>query len=233
MSAKTYKETFDNDQGGWWYYINNAQGPKKLEHQDGTVTSRSPWWIDYNHAPPGAGYIHMLFCLTTAGPITEHYMEVAGPNRFVSEGFNTDFANARLSLRLKGELENRGARLVLLVQSKVGEIITPWALTSQPFEITKDWSQQTVTCLPDADQWTCLGGRHDRQDYYDRADLAKALQDVNVNIMLILFPLTIEPMGPIDGDMNILRPEKDYPVWRSKLPEGYVTLDTVEIEFDK
>ena len=73
--SKKYIETFDNDPGGWWSYINNAQGPKMLEHRSGAVTSRSPWWIDYNHAPPGAGYIHMLFCASTVGPIPEHYME--------------------------------------------------------------------------------------------------------------------------------------------------------------
>jgi hypothetical protein len=26
------------------------------------------WWIDYNHAPPGAGYMHLLASLNTAGP---------------------------------------------------------------------------------------------------------------------------------------------------------------------
>jgi len=57
------------------------------------------------------------------------------------------------------------------------------------------------------------------------------LNDVNTDILLVLTPLNIEPMGPIDGDPHILRPEKDYPVWRSRLPEGYVWLDTVEIDF--
>lgn len=28
-----------------------------------------------------------------------------------------------------------------------------------------------------------------------------------------------------------LTPEKDYPVWRSLLPEGYVMLDEVRVEF--
>jgi hypothetical protein len=40
-------------------------------------------------------------------------------------------------------------------------------------------------------------------------------------------------MGPdvIDqGDRHRLRPEKDYPVWRSRLPEGYVMLDEVCID---
>ena len=38
-------------------------------------------------------------------------------------------------------------------------------------------------------------------------------------------------MGHIEGDQHILRPGKDYPVWQSSLPEGYVMLDEVQIEF--
>jgi hypothetical protein len=38
-------------------------------------------------------------------------------------------------------------------------------------------------------------------------------------------------MGPLDSDPHRLRPERDYPVWRSRLPEGYVYLDEVRIEF--
>jgi hypothetical protein len=49
--------------------------------------------------------------------------------------------------------------------------------------------------------------------------------------MLILFPLSIAPMGTIDGDPHILRPAKDYPVWQSHLPEGYTMLDEIRIEF--
>ena len=57
------------------------------------------------------------------------------------------------------------------------------------------------------------------------------LGDVNADILLVLFPLDVAPMGPLNGDPHLLRPEKDYPVWRSRLPEGYVMLDEVRIEF--
>ena len=62
-------------------------------------------------------------------------------------------------------------------------------------------------------------------------ELSRILTNVNVNIMLVLFPLRIAPMGTINGDPHLLRAGKDYPVWASKLPEGYVELDTVQIEF--
>jgi hypothetical protein len=106
-----------------------------------------------------------------------------------------------------------------------------WLLTGESFEVTTEWSEQTVTAFPDPAQWTCLGSRHDRADYYGEIPLETILADVNVDILLVLHPLQIEPMGPIDGDAHHLRPEKDYPVWRSRLPEGYVLLDSVRIEF--
>ena len=69
--------------------------------------SRSPWWIDYNHAPPGIGYLHLLYILNTSGPAGEHHREVAGKNRFIAGGHGTDFSSARVTVRLRGELEAR------------------------------------------------------------------------------------------------------------------------------
>ena len=50
-------------------------------------------------------------------------------------------------------------------------------------------------------------------------------------ILFVLSPLDGAPMGPLAGDPHLLRPERDYPVWRSRLPEGYMLLDEVRIEF--
>ena len=50
-------------------------------------------------------------------------------------------------------------------------------------------------------------------------------------ILFVLSPLDVAPMGPLAGNPHLLRPERDYPVWRSRLPEGYVLLDEVRIEF--
>ena len=226
----TYRETFDDGPGGWHGWISNAAGQKQLEIQDSCALTRSPWWIDYNHAPPGAGYMNLLFMILTRGSPGEHLREVAGENRFITSGFGTDFTNAKLTLRLKGELLSRGTGFHLLVQGFHGGVCTGWILTGQSFEITPDWSEQSVACVPDEPQWTCLGSRHDRVDFYGQVPLKTVLADVNANILLVLFPLDVHPMGPIDGDPHILRPEKDYPVWRSKLPEGYVLLDEVRIE---
>ena len=231
MRFRTYRECFDIDSGGWFGWASNSIGPKPLEVRDGSLLTRSPWWIDYNHAPPGAGYLHLLAMLLTRGPFGEHQREVAGENRFVAGGFGTNFTNARLTLRLKGEVRACGAKFCLLVQSLQNGICSGWILTGQPFEITSDWTEQTVVAVPDANLWTPLGSRHDRGDFYGKIDLPYVLSDVNTNILLVLFPLDIVPMGPLACDPHRLRPEKDYPVWRSRLPEGYVLVDEVQIEF--
>lgn len=228
---KQYSETFDRGPGGWWGWNGNEKGYRPLEWKQGSVSSRSPWWIDYNHAPPGAGYLHMVMCLNTKGPFGEHIKEVAGPNGFVARGCPRNFTNAKLIVRIQGELIENGAKLVLLAQAAANDTISGWLLHGQPLRVTPKWSTQTIRLVPDEKQWTCLGGRHDRTDYYVRRPLADVLRDVNVNIMFILFPLTIAPMGQLGGDMHRLRPERDYPVWRSKLPEGYVMLDAVRIDF--
>jgi hypothetical protein len=61
--------------------------------------------------------------------------------------------------------------------------------------------------------------------------LELVLRNVDVNVMLVMFPLDVAPMGPLEGDPHVLRPGRDYPVWRSRLPEGYVILDEVRIRF--
>src|SRR6266487_3006039 len=117
MPTKSYRETFDDGPGGWLGW--DGSGAQRLEIQDGAAVSRSPWWIDTNHAPPGAGYLHLLYCLHTsnASGYPQRFVEIAGRNRFADGGFPTDFTNARLTARLKGELNARGAELVLLAQA--------------------------------------------------------------------------------------------------------------------
>ena len=157
MSIRTYVETFDEGSGGWYCFVDNLKGYKRLEQKDGAVISRSPWWIDYNHAPPGKGYMHMLFCLNTLGPETECAKEIGGANRFIAGGYPTDFSKAKMTIRVKGDFKSREAQLVLLLQGAVERLISPWALTSQPFEVSSEWPEQTVSLLADQEQWTCLG----------------------------------------------------------------------------
>ncbi|MFN7922258.1 MAG: hypothetical protein U0Q16_19295 [Bryobacteraceae bacterium] len=227
----TYKEGFDDGPGGWHGWIDNFQGPGRLLVRDGSAISHSPWWIDYNHAPPGAGYLHMLFCLPTkASTLGEAVMDAGGRNRFIDSGCGTDFTDARITIRSRGELDARGASMVLLCQAGVDGVVSGWALTSQPLHVTSGWSEQTLHLRPDPAQWTALGSRHDRTAMYGVRDLGKVLRDVNSNIMLILFPLDVAAMLPVARPHEV-RAGRDYPVWQRRLPDGYVLLDEIRIDF--
>jgi len=202
-----------------------------LPIKNGAAGSYAPWWVDYNHAPPVAGYLQLLMGLNTRGPFGESLREVSCPNEFVEQKFPTDFTNATLSLRSRGELELRGAQVVLLIQGSHAGVTAGWLLTGQPIRVTREWSDQTVTLVPDRRQWAPLGSRHDRTDMYGTVGLETVLADVNVNIYLVLFPVTVVPLGELDGDPHRLRPGRDYPIWTSRLPDGYLLVDTVTIRF--
>jgi len=228
----TYCEAFDDGPGGWYGYQDGpGQNKRALEWSSGTLTSRSPWWIDYNHAPPGVGYFHMLFCLNTFGPQSEEARDQGGPNRYIAADMPTDFTGARVTAGLRGELRVQGAQMCVLLQGMVDGICSGWVHTGEVFKVGTDWAEQTVTLDPDPARWKAMGSRHDRTDMYGVKPLEDVLGKADVNIMFLLFPINVVPMGPVDGDMHKLRPGREYPVWRHELPEGYVTLDEVRIDF--
>ncbi len=234
MSNVTYRETFEDGAGGWIAWLGPGQ-PAPAVIEDGALVSRSPWGIDSNHAPPGGGYLHLLFILHTAsqpdpGP---PYGPLLGGNRFIEGGFPRDFRNARVTLRLKGSVELRGAELRLHCQSRVGDKAINFVLTSQPFVVTPDWSEQTITLAPDPEQWLCLGARHDLFDVYGWGGIEEVLRDVNIDIILLLHPLQIVPLAPQQGGPHALRAGSDYEVDRSFLPAGEIRLDKVQIEFSE
>jgi hypothetical protein len=229
---KTYLETFDHDRGGWMAWLGQNQ-PAFPEQRDGMLISHSPWGIDSNHAPPGGGYLHLLFILFTApqptpGPL---YAPLMGGNRFIEGGYSTDLRNARLTVRLKGEVNLKGAQLVLLCQARVGKLASNYVLVGQPFAITPDWSEQTVMLVPDPEQWLCLGARHDLLNVYGCDEIEAVLRDVNIDIIFVLHPLNILPMEAEEHGAHYRRPEVHYAVDRTLLPTGYVMLDEVRIEY--
>lgn len=228
---KTYIEDFDRGPGGWMKVVDNWSVAAPLPVHDSAIWCYGPWWVDYNHAPPGGGYLQLLMCLMTRGPIGEVPREVAGTNRFVAGAFPNDFTDARITVRLRGELEAAGARVCLLVQGVQDGICSGWVLSGQPIALTREYSETTLTAVADERQWTSLGARHDRTETYGTKPLQKILSNVNVNIYLVLFPVTPKPMGPIQGEPHILRAGKDYPIWPSSVPQGYVAVDRVQIDF--
>ncbi len=235
-SPRPYVETFSDGPGGWLGW--GGQGGQgadvlRLEIVDGAVVSRGPWWVDYNHAPPGGGYLHLLFALHTfQGERFPEKLKVAGgPNRFVLGGFPRDFTNARIHLRLRGQLDLKGAACALLVQSEVRGKYVNMVYHGQTFRPGPDWEWQTITLAPEPKLWTPLGSRFDRLERYGDAPIADVLKDVNGDIILVLFPLNIKPAGQIAGDPHRLRAGEEYPVQTDLLPSGHVLVDEVRIEF--
>jgi hypothetical protein len=234
LGAPVYVEKFDKGPGGWLGWVSNAAGAARLEIREGSLYSSSPWWIDYNHAPPGGGYLHLLYALHTWHwpNFPRQYKELGGPNHFVLGGFPRDFRNAKVSARMKADVRLRGAECLLLVQSKVRGTYINIVLTGQPFRLTRDWSWQRVTLTTDPSQWKAMGSRHDRmRTYAGEAQVAEVLADVNADIICVLHPLDVRPKGKLEGDMHKLKAGEDYEVDRSRLPEGWVMMDEVRIEF--
>jgi hypothetical protein len=133
-------------------------------------------------------------------------------------------------------MELRGARFVLHCQATVknkegGDKAINYVLTGQPFTVTPDWSEQTVTLTTNPADWLCIGARHDLNDVYGCADIEEVLADVNIDIILLLHPLTIVPLTPEKEGPHLRRAEVDYPVDTSYLPSGYIMLDEVRIEY--
>lgn len=209
----------------------NVEPAAALPVRGGAIESWGPWWVDYNHAPPGAGYLQLLMCLNTKGPFGEHLKEVAGRNRFVEGKFPLDFTNATMTFRLKGELEPAGSKVCVLIQGAHEGLVAGWVLTGQPLQVEQEYAEQTVRLVSDESQWQCLGAREGREDMYGRWPLATVLKNLNVNIYLVLFPVMPRPMGPLPGDPHKLRAGRDYPIWPSSVGQGYVMVDTIRVEF--
>lgn len=226
---KVYLETFDNGPGGW---VANRYHP--LPIWDGVAYCFGPWYLDSHHAPPGAGYLNMLMYLYTRGDRIRS--EVARGNRFVEGGFSTNLTNATITVRMRGDIETHGAEVVLLVQAKTPKTTANFVLTGQPLRITRDWSDQTITLDPDPWQWTCLGARESRRDVYGCDDIATVLADVNIDIMLVLFPLKVVPVGDV-REPHKLRAGQDYPeepsyeVRQEFLPKGLLMVDSIRIAY--
>ena len=232
MSQSIYRETFEDGAGGWIAWLGPNQ-PAPAVFEDGALVSRSPWGIDSNHAPPGGGYLHLLFILHTAAQANAgpSYGPLLAGNRFVEGGYPRDFRNARITLRLKGEVDLKGAELRLHAQSRVGDKAINFVLTSQAFAVTPDWTEQTITLAPDPEQWLCLGARHDLMDVYGWGGIDSVLRDVNIDIILLLHPLQIVPLSPQAEGPHMRRAGVAYEVDSAYLPSGEIRLGGVEIEF--
>jgi hypothetical protein len=221
-----YVEDFSAGAGGWGGWRRQGENVP-LAIEDGVLRIDGPWGVDAYHAPPGGGYLALLAYLHTGDDT--YVPDYARPNHFLERGHSTDLRGARFTVRMRGDLRLRGASVVLLAQSEVGDVIANWVLTAQPLTVTPDWSEQTLTLDPDLAQWRCLGTRHDIADY-GYAPIDDVLADVNVDLILVLYPLTVVPLKPTD-DIHRLRPETDYEIDHAHLPDGHVEISSIRIDY--
>lgn len=234
QNREAYGENFENGAGGW---LSNRYEP--LPILDGVAYCYSPWYLDSHHAPPGAGYLHMLMYLYTRGDLVgaDRKSHLQG-NRFIEQNKSTDLTNARLTVRLRGDIDLQGSNLVLLIQGKTPKTMANFVLTGQPLRVEREWTEQSIVLSPDPNQWTCLGARWDKVDQYGCDDIAVLLKDVNFDIMFVLFPLKVVPTHPeLVKDMHRMRPGQDYPgypsyeVEQKYLPRGVIMFDSVRIDY--
>jgi len=226
---RTYFESFDNGCGGWL-----SDRGYRLNIWDGVAHCFGPWYLDSWHAPPGAGYLNLLMWIhTDAGRLKDYYPGYPG-NRFVDGGYSKDLTNAKLTVRLRGQMDMQGAQLLVLVQAiQAEQMRANYVLTAQPFEVTPQYSEQTITLTPDPNQWVCMGARHDRKKYgpeYGCSSIGEVLGNVDVDIIFVLFPLNVVPVENI-ADKHRLRPCVDYHVEQKFLPKGLIMFDWVKIEY--
>jgi hypothetical protein len=205
---------------------------------DGVAYCYGPWWLDANHAPPGAGYLHMVMWTYTrkdryAGNDDYTRGLPYRSARFAEEGHSTDLRNATLTARLRGDVDLKGAQLVVLVQAETPKTTANFVLTGHPFRITHEWSEQSVVLAPDPHQWTCLGARHDMTREYGCDDIGQVLKDVNFDLIFALFPVRSVPACNGVAGIDRLRAVKDYPVLQEALPKGLIMFDLVRIDYPR
>jgi len=230
-SRTPYLHRFIDGHGGWFSDRHYA-----LKIWDGAAQCYSPWFVDPNHAPPGAGYLHLIMWIYTA----KHWYQPDVPaaarlpyreSSFADQGKSTDLRDARLTVKLRGDVDLKGAQLLLLAQAQTPKTTANVILTSQPIKITEDWSEQTIVLANDPKQWTCIGSREDQADLYGCDELDTVLSEVNVDLIFVLFPLDVEAACSGVIDPHGLKADVDYPVNGQKLPKGLIQFESVKIEY--
>lgn len=156
--------------------------------ENGNMILESPWWLDNNHAPPGAGYLNLL-AFTYMGKPT-------GPADPTSA---LDLTNGLFVISMKTEnLDLKGAQLLFWFQvvSPNGKY-TNYALIGAPIYQGSSvmQSNQIYVYLPnDSKMWQCLGSSDARSDTYGCSiSFQDAIKNVNNDFGLIIMPTQSDP----------------------------------------
>jgi len=174
----------------WTSWLGKLACTMDVPVADDLMMLQSPWWLDPNHAPPGAGYLSLLtWIYLDAGPgtSTEHLKEI-----------DLRGATLRLAIRIHN-LDLKGGQLVFWFQTampdgrSVNYVYTGMPLSSRLIH-PDELNLIEVELSSDAAVWTCLGSAEDRTDTYGCIPLAEAISRVDYDFGLIIFPVDASPL---------------------------------------
>lgn len=156
--------------------------------ENGMMILQSPWWLDNNHAPPGAGFLNLLA-----------YTYMGKPERPADPSSALDLTNGLFVASLQtDDLNLRGSQVLFWFQvlSPNGKS-TNYALSGSPVlgNSTVPQSGEIYLNLPtDPKMWQCLGSSTSSQDSYDcSVPFEDAIKNVNNDYGLIIMPTVGDP----------------------------------------
>ena len=151
----------------------------------------SPWWLDPNHAPPGAGYL---------GLVTWTYLD-GGPDETTFGVPALDLRDVTLRVALRAEnLDLKGSHLNFWFQTTMPDgRFANFVYQRAPIERHlpangSDLELVEITLSGDPDAWTCLSTAPDRADFYGCMDVREAMSAVDNDFGFILFPVSGSPL---------------------------------------
>jgi len=206
--------------------------PDKLGNQ--YLYSTGPWWVDGNHAPPGYGYLSLVFlCLLR-------------PDKLQNMSFDPHlcYPNMR-EMNIRGKIRGhsadlKGADLLFWFQcySEKTEKNINYALIGKPlnekllngkindFELNVD--------VENTEDWVCLGSCAEKSHLYGELDLNNLDAAKPLNMGFILTPMDVKPVWPDECDLSSpmnLTTESLWPIDTHSLPTGTIAIYDLEIEY--
>lgn len=160
---------------------------------NGYAVSSAPWWVDPNHAPPGAGYLNLV-----AVGYYEGWRGESGEVQALSSGKPLDLRNADVSVRWRAPTLALApnSKLVFWFQTRAFDPVTAqiryvnYALTGQPLVAKKDdatWQTVNLKLRTDPTQWTCLGSSTSRAATYGCArSIDEALANFEADLGFVI-----------------------------------------------
>ena len=152
---------------------------------------QSPWWLDPNHAPPGAGYLSLLTWVYLDGP--------PGSSTHGVGAIDLRDATLRIAIRAQ-DLDLKGSHLHFWFQTAMPDgRFANFVYTRAPIDALFVPGGNALELIEldlssDPQAWTCLGAASDRVDTYGCTNIGDALHAVNNDFGFILFPVSGSPL---------------------------------------